>query len=94
MPLEISGKVSIPGDVKSGDLLIRFAVTFGGKDKAGLLYELFRRGRFRLKESCSAYHADVLNAAILSKLPAVDFKTGIPAFFCNDIKCGRISVRH
>ena len=26
-----SGKVSILGDVKSGDLLIHFAITFGGK---------------------------------------------------------------
>ncbi len=26
-----SGKVSVPGDVKPGDLLIHFAITFGGK---------------------------------------------------------------
>ena len=34
-----SGKVSIPVDVKSGDLLIHFAITFGGKVRSSCLHK-------------------------------------------------------
>lgn len=53
MPLEISGKVSISDEVKSGDLLIRFAITSGGEAQcrlaAGIFGDFWAEGSRNLK---------------------------------------------